>query len=714
MKYILLFIIPFFTTAQQTETVDFTRITATITPDAISKKVTGNVEVTFLIKKNTDKVYLDAINTAHPSREFVNDAVVELYYTEDKIWFHSNFEKGYEYTVAFDYVAYPKQTLYFTGDQIWTQGQGKYTSHWLPSIDDMNDKIEFDLKIKTTNDKTVIANGKLKEIINQASIITQLKKLNPIIANDSTLVNKLSKPTNESLWVFDMEQPMSSYLVAFVLGDFQRGQEFSENGTKLYTFIKPEDSLKAEPTYRYTKQIFDFMEAEIGVLYPWQDYKQVPVRDFLYAGMENTSCTIFSEAFVVDEIGFNDRNFVNVNAHELAHQWFGNLVTETSGEHHWLHEGFATFYALFAERELFGDEYYYWKLFQSAESLQALSNEGKGQSLLNPKASSLTFYEKGAWALHILRERIGDDAFKMAVHQYLETHKFKNVTTADFLEAVRANTLINIDAWEQDWLLQTAFKSEQAYSSLKSSTFMNDYFEVAALRASALKDKYRVLERVLTFPNDYIGQEAVYQLALEPIETTIPLYKKAFESNNILVRQAIAVSFEGAVPQSLQANFESLLKDESYVTREAALLLLRNAFPQKINAYLEITRGEIGFQDKNLRQIWLVLALLKEGYETTNKEKFKKELNEYTSQAFGFQVREKAFEYVAYLDIWNENSIKSLVNACTHHFWRFRDSSRAILEAVIKNGNYSKIIKKGYLQFSASEKEYLTRIKFEI
>ncbi len=86
--------------------------------------------------------------------------------------------------------------------------------------------------------------------------------------------------------------------------------------------------------------MFDFLEDEIGFPYPWQNYKQVPVHDFFYAGMENTSLTIFSDAFVVDSIGFNDRNYINVNAHELAHQWFGDLVTAKSGEHHWLQEGF--------------------------------------------------------------------------------------------------------------------------------------------------------------------------------------------------------------------------------------------------------------------------------------------------------------------------------------------------------------------------------------
>ena len=111
--------------------------------------------------------------------------------------------------------------------------------------------------------------------------------------------------------------------------------------------------------------------------------------------MENTTLTIFSDSFVVDSIGFKDKNYITVNAHELAHQWFGDFVTSTSSEHHWLQEGFATYYALLAERHIFGDDHYYWQLFQNAQELIAQEEAGESTSLLDPKSSSTTFYKKG-------------------------------------------------------------------------------------------------------------------------------------------------------------------------------------------------------------------------------------------------------------------------------------------------------------------------------
>src|SRR5690606_2564700 len=132
---------------------------------------------------------------------------------------------------------------------------------------------------------------------------------------------------------------MSSYLVMLAIGKFDSHTDTATSGTKLIQFVSSEDTLKMEPTYRNSTQIFNYLETEIGVPYPWETYKQVPVKDFLYAGMENTSATVFSQDFVVDQTGYNDKNYLNVNAHELAHQWFGDMVTAKSGKHHWLQEG---------------------------------------------------------------------------------------------------------------------------------------------------------------------------------------------------------------------------------------------------------------------------------------------------------------------------------------------------------------------------------------
>ncbi len=675
---LLFFLTSFTTLAQQADVVDFKRIEATLQADPSKKEIHGQVSIHFTMKKATDSVYIDA-------HDFIIDSLQlsgpKLYSEKDRIWFVDSFDAGKDYQVNFSYHASPGQTLYFTGDQIWTQGQGKYTSHWLPSIDDMNDKIEFDLTIRAGSEKRVITNGALQSLI-------------------------MREGESEIDWKFNMNHPMSSYLAAMVIGDFSKKTIASESGIPIELYFRPGDSVKFEPTYRYTKEIFDFLEAEIGVPYPWQNYKQVPVRDFLYAGMENTTATVFSEAFVVDSIGFNDRNYVNVNAHELAHHWFGNLVTETSGAHHWLQEGFATYYAHLAEKEVFGDDYFYWVMYQSAEQLKELSDQGKGESLLNPKASSLTFYEKGAWALHILRERIGDQAFNTAIRNYLQKYKFKNVSTEDFLAEVRAASTTDISDWEQDWLQQTAFKATQAFNSLSRSEFMNRYFEISALRATPLSEKTEQLSEAIEIGNDFIGQEAVYQLAGENPLLSHFLYEKALASDNLYVRQAVAVSMDG-VSERLRPAFEKLLNDPSYVTIEAALYGLWASFPADRKRYLDTTENIVGFQDKNVRQLWLALAIITPDYGMEHKTDYVDELLNYAGRKYSFEIRQKAFEYLAELQLISDRLIDELVDASVHHNWRFRSSARTLLEAMAESAEVRDLIVSGLSGYSEEEQRYL-------
>jgi aminopeptidase N len=686
---IALCFIAFSVVGQQTTQLDFKKGEVNLLALSPSNnEITGTVTYYFNVLQPIDTITLEARNFKSAATT-VNGKQRPTMLDEATLKIPIKLTPSINNTLTIQYATTPSSAMYFIdtpiSSQVWTQGQGKYTSNWLPSFDDMNEKVEFDLTITSPKQYEVVANGVLK----------------------STKQNG-----DDRTWSFDMEQPMSSYLLAIAVGEFEKKQITSTSGIPVTLYYSPQDAAKFEPTYRYTKEIFDFLESEIGVAYPWQDYKQVPVRDFLYAGMENTTATFFSEAFVVDSIGFNDRNYVNVNAHELAHQWFGNLVTETEGTHHWLHESFATYYALLAEREIFGDDYYYWKLYNSAEQLATLSEEGKGETLLNPNASSLTFYEKGAWALHMLKEKIGEAAFKEAIVNYLQKYKYKNVTTEDFLTEVRAVSLIDITTWEVDWLKQSAFKAEQAYFSLLKSPFMEAFFKISALRALPFEQRYNELEAALINPNDFIGQEAINQLAGQPIPATLPLYKKGLESGNLYVRQAIAISLE-TIPEALQTQYETLLDDPSYLTQEAALYMLTSQFPAQRKKYLEKMKNVTGFQDKNVRMLWLYIALSTNEYGGENNGIFLNELVGYTNNQYSFEIREAALNYVSQFLPYSEDFLRNVVDASVHHYWRFRDDARDFLNYLLKDETYKLKIEAMMDSFPEKEKAYLKRAGFK-
>lgn len=657
MRFILLFffsISSFF--AQQNQTVDFQRLQATIEIFPDDTLVSGTVLVEFKTLKNTDSVFLDAKHMNLALSE-LSPTKASLRVTDEKAWLKHQFVAGREYAVSIDYEASPKQALYFFKDQIWTQGQGKYTSHWLPSLDDVNDKMIFNLTVTAPARFYVLANG--------------------------TLESQNLVLDNKKQWKYSMKKPMSSYLVAVALGYFEKQSETSTSGIPLEYYYTSDNESKVEPTFRYTKKMFDFLEKEIGVPYPWQDYKQVPVRDFLYAGMENTTLTIFSESFVVDSTGFVDRNYVNVNAHELAHQWFGNLVTAKSDKDHWLQEGFSTYYALLAEREIFGDDYYYWKLYQSAEQLTELSEQGKGEPILKAGASSLTYYQKGAWALHILNEHVGPLVFRQAVQNYVRKFKFRSATTADFLNEVTALTNDNLQWFKDDWLNQSAFRSSQALASLRKSPFIENYLSLNAIAPQPFLNKKNLLSQFLTAPvNDYLGQAAVYQLAEVPFAESKPLYLKAFNSENLLVRQALVLSMED-IPAELKEQYETLLDDDSYETIEAALYFLWLNFPEDRHHYLNKMDGVVGFQDKNIRQLWLTLAIVTDGFQNDNKQSFFNELSSYTTSEFSFEIRQNAFQFLYGLDGFTNQNLKNLVETCLHPNWRFARSSIQLLEQLL-------------------------------
>lgn len=646
------------TFAQQTEVVDFQRLTADLeflNPGELS----GAVSVRFVVLKDSDSVYLDAVGMAFNGVRFKNlDAAADqdLKYKayQDKVVFYHKFKQHEVYEVQFSYTAKPVQALYWIGDQVWTQGQGKYTSNWLPSSDDVNDKIEFDLSVIHDEDYTVLANG--------------------------LLVGKEVLPEGRLKWSYDMEAPMSSYLVALVIGEYKVKSEISNSGIPLEYYYYPDDSAKVEATYRYSKQMFDFLESEIGVDFPWKTYRQAPVRDFLYSGMENTTLTIFSDVLVVDDIAFNDRNYVNVNAHELAHQWFGNLVTARSSTHHWLQEGFATYYALLAEREVFGDDYYYWRLHEYAQQLLAQENAENSTSLLDPKSSSLTFYQKGAWALHVLREQVGSAAFRVAVRNYLEKHSFQNVETSDFISEVEQTSGQELSDFVKTWLEDVALPQDAMVKSLKASAFIREYMEVSCE----------------TYPDlctDYLVSDISDQAKIKILSQEAYVVKSEDFNNSLEVRQAIAQKMT-TIPHDLKQRYEGLLQDASYLTKEAALYNLWVNFPQDRARYLQQTSSVVGFSDYNVKLLWLALHLNTLEYQPDQKEAIFEELNSYTDPEFGFELRMNAFHYMKLINGFDERSLSNLIQATKHHNWRFKNFATQLLEELKSVEAYAQIIDK--------------------
>ncbi|MET6990729.1 M1 family metallopeptidase [Sediminicola arcticus] len=655
--------------AQRQDRVDFTHANVSINIDPYSQEIMGSVIYTFETLEKVSSFFLDA-KAMEFSKVLLNNKKVNYENDGNKIILFKKLNNNTVHTLMLTYTVKPSQAVYFIGwdrkeynPQIWTQGQGKYTSNWLPSFDDMTEKIEFDLELTFDKKYEVIANGILKN----TEVSGELKT-----------------------WYYDMVSPMSSYLVAFAIGNYHQKEESSNSGIPLKIYYYPSDSLNVEPTYRYSRQIFDFLETEIGVPYPWQNYKQIPVRDFLYAGMENTGTTIFSDAYVIDSTAFIDKNYVNINAHELAHQWFGNLVTEQDASHHWLQEGFATYYTYLSEKEMFGYDTFYWKLYETAQQLKELSSEGQGEALTNPKASSLTFYEKGAWALFMLNEHMGEKAYKKGISEYIQKYQFQEVTLPKFIEIMEVTSDLDLSEFETLWLKNSEFPFDRAMESLKKhSSSIAAFFELQRELMTTKGTNETIIQR---FWNE--TQSDFFKMAIvKKYNTSLsePYMLKIFKESSVKVRQALAIS-SSKIPKGLKLEFESLLDDASYVTKENALYKLWVYFPEDRETYLNKTKDCFGLPNKNVRLLWLTLALITKDYQPENNAVLYAELSGYTAPSYPMEVRQGAFQYLSDTVGLSDQNLLDLIKACLHHSWQFKKFSRDLLDQLLKREEYKKRI----------------------
>ena len=347
--------------------------------------------------------------------------------------------------IVFDYIAQPQKGIYFSGftaangqslsqqrdekemirEQIWTQGQGIDNRHWIPMIDDRGDKFITETVVTHDSKHQVLSNGALKS-----------KR----IYKDGT-----------TTWHYAMDKPHAGYLLMLAVGEYAVQNTLSAAGTPLEFWYYPQHPEKLEPTSRYSEAIIDFLSTETGIPYPWGTYSQVMVQDFLYGAMENTSATTFGDFFWVDKRGFQDRNYVLVNAHEATHQWFGDLITGRHDGEQWLQESFATYYPGLFVGSVYGKDEMDWYF---REQMRGAIAAGKANSLpvRHSEAGSSRHYPKGASVLHMLRHVLGEDNFRRSINHYLLKHQYGTVETWDLQKAIIDETGINMDWFFDQWI----------------------------------------------------------------------------------------------------------------------------------------------------------------------------------------------------------------------------------------------------------------------
>jgi aminopeptidase N len=339
-------------------------------------------------------------------------------------------------TLAFD-VAYavenPRRGLYFVDrdpKHVWTQSQDSDARHWFPCFDYPAEKQPTSARVTVPNGQFALANGALTERVEGAT---------------------------ETQFFYEQRIPHATYLVTMVAGPFSEIAQ-PHDRIPVWYYTLPGREADGERAFGRTPQMIDVFEPTIGVPYPYERYSQIAVTDFTFGGMENTSATTQTDRVLHDERAHLDFSAEFLVSHELAHQWFGDLVTCRDWAHAWLNEGFATYFeAVWLEADKGWDEYLYDIYGVVRRYLEEDEERYRRPIVCNMFRDPIELfdrhlYEKGAAVLHMLRGALGWERMKRSLRRYVSSNAQRNVETIDLVRAIEAETGRNTRQYFAQWV----------------------------------------------------------------------------------------------------------------------------------------------------------------------------------------------------------------------------------------------------------------------
>ena len=279
------------------------------------------------------------------------------------------------------------------------------------------------------------------------------------VISNGRLVGEAKDPASGLKVVhWSQEQPHVNYLLSLVAGNFQKLED-RHRDVPLTFYTPPSEFAQAPNSFADTRDVMEFFEKEIGVPYPWAKYAQICTQDFVAGGMENVSATTLTTRTLFEpKETENLRTSRGLVAHEMAHQWFGDLVTCKDWSHLWLNEGFATYYDHLHDEHKNGRDAFLYGMLEDARKITAKENAedlrpivrrdyGNESEMFNYLA-----YPKGSWVLHMLRAQLGEDLYRQCIRTYLERHRFGTVVTDDLRAVIEELSGRSWDRFFDQWV----------------------------------------------------------------------------------------------------------------------------------------------------------------------------------------------------------------------------------------------------------------------
>nr|WP_255502076.1 M1 family metallopeptidase [Algoriphagus sp. AK58] len=471
----------------------------------------------------------------------------------------------------------PLDTVPDKPSMIWTQGETEHNSKWFPTIDRPNERFTHTIKLTVPDTMVSVSNGKL---VKQESLGNGFRK---------------------DHW--EMDLPHAPYLVAIAVGNFGK-VDASHGKIPLGYFVEKGFEKGAAKVFENTPKMMAFFEERLGIPFPWQKYDQIVVRDFVSGAMENTTASIFMEELRMDEREAIDSEWDYIIAHELFHQWFGDLVTTESWANLTLNEAFANYSEYLWNEFYYGNDQAALKLVSEMEGYFAEA-EVKQENLIrfDYQDSEDMFdahsYNKGGVILHMLRTYLGDEAFFQGLNQYLKRHAFQSVEVHDLRLAFEQVSGKDLNWFFNQWFLEKGhpeLKIEVDYSQpdnvLISLTQLQDLEENPLYQLPVEVSWYEGKDRRSKI---FHLTSANQSFALENEKPVSQVYVD--EGKNLLARRTQGISNEEFAQQFIEsqlgvARYEAL---DSLISREAKTELSRILPLALKDSFWSVRENALGF-----------------------------------------------------------------------------------------------------------------------
>jgi aminopeptidase N len=386
------------------------------------------------IRSGLDRLTLDAVDLNIQAVKIDDvDQIFDYDGQQVQVFLKQPTQAGKPIELAIAYRAdNPQRGIYFIAPeehypnkpvQVWTQGEDEDSRFWFPCFDYPGQLATSEIRVSVPKQYMAISNGEL---------------IKTDIEGERKIYHWLQK------------QVHPTYLMTLAVGDFFELQD-EWNGRPVTYYVEKGREQQARLSMGKTPQMIEFFSQKYGYPYPFPKYAQVCVDDFIFGGMENTSTTLLTDRCLLDDrAAIDNLNTEALVAHELAHQWFGDLVVIKHWSHAWVKEGMASYAeVLWVEQEYGADDAAYYLLGQAQEYLDEDASRYRRPLVTHVYREAIELYdrhiyEKGSCVYHMIRKELGDDLFHKTIATFLHDNAHRTVETIDILRAIEKSTGRNL------------------------------------------------------------------------------------------------------------------------------------------------------------------------------------------------------------------------------------------------------------------------------